>query len=108
MADRPIIPDLDELLERHALSDDELRAMVPNLRAMMNGLICGTCFLEGRADLAQPPTEWQAITIIDGTALCAQHAFARARADAERKTEQPRAARFEHADETLEESERGD
>ncbi|MEV4287377.1 hypothetical protein AB0K40_17875 [Nonomuraea bangladeshensis] len=67
------------------------RAKVQNLREMLHGLLCGRCVLEASYDLTRPPAEWQAITIIDGTALCAQHVIAKARADTEREMARLRA-----------------
>lgn len=98
-ADRSVIPDFDQLLTP-PISDEQARVMVSNLREMMRGLFCGICLTEARVDLAKMPAEWQAVTIIDGTALCVQHVLVKARDDAERKIEQLLAARPEHGDET--------
>jgi hypothetical protein len=80
-------------------SDERARLMVNNLRGMMHGLLCGRCVLEARVDLTRMPVDWQAITIIDGTALCVEHVLAKARDDAQRRTGQKEDEQRGHDDE---------
>jgi hypothetical protein len=72
------------------MNDDELRVMASNLRQMMHGLLCGRCVLEAQVDLSRVPAEWQAVTIIDGTALCVQHVLVKAREDAQQEMDRLR------------------
>lgn len=77
--DRDIIPNINDLVDQHAGPQADIDALARQIRAMTKGLLCWPCIQEARVQPGTEAWEWQAVTIVDGTALCAQHVIVKVR-----------------------------
>lgn len=76
---RQIIRNLEELIAEHAPPKADLDALANQFGRMLRGMCCWRCIQMGRIRPDTDAWEWQAITIVDGTALCAQHVLVKLR-----------------------------
>ena len=57
----------------------DIDELVKQISGMRGGLFCWQCLVEVRVQPGTTAADWQAVTVVDGTALCVRHVIAKVR-----------------------------